>query len=586
MRNKGTFNFSGNLEVKKDAPLEAGSIVPTYADLTKAETWTDEEGSVWVYKGKNVTCEDRPGKLYQLTSTDYTKTSNWVEIGGGGTGGGIVEAPEDGKLYGRQNATWSEINDLILLPSMIITISQHSSSEEILEVFGGLESFKALMIKIASSNKPLAIADSNQSSSTSAFVIYHTCTYVESTSKITIEVMYQLGTAVYDMVIRYENETASATVNSFLYQTNKDLEVYYFEPGISQGKISQEEYTALQNAITKKKVIMTYVGMADLSTTGSRIPVAAYTIDNEISLNFVIDQDSAYPLWVYIHINGSTRDITVTKSVIKQDVYTFIPTISDGKVKQSDFDNLLAAINDHKIIMIDYGLGELQNTGYYIPAMAWYDSSNIIISYNIDIFRYFIGIQSDLLISADGTRIADEDWVLLKNNTDEYTPTNKYNPATKKYVDDSSFGSTIEISDAALLTTNVNLSDTAASNWVISIFGNEQGFRDVVNDIVSNRTRYWFNVTGVNTNIIEMSSVNAYKSQNGTIYELHFIITYYIADTQITKRISIIQTNNSYHVKINDLMQSNNLTTATKISATDYAALDPKDANTMYAVTE
>ena len=33
-------------------------------------------------------------------------------------------------------------------------------------------------------------------------------------------------------------------------------------------------------------------------------------------------------------------------------------------------------------------------------------------------------------------------------------------------------------------------------------------------------------------------------------------------------------------------MQSNNLTTATKISATDYAALDPKDASTMYAVTE
>lgn len=586
MRNKGTFNFSGNLEVKKDAPLEAGSIVPTYADLTKAETWTDEEGSVWVYKGKNVTCEDRPGKLYQLTSTDYTKTSNWVEIGDGGTGGGIAEAPKDGKLYGRQNATWSEINDLILLPSMIITISQHSSSEEILEVFGGLESFKALMIKIASSNKPLAIADSNQSSSTSAFVIYHTCTYVESTSKITIEVMYQLGTAVYDMVIRYENETASATVNSFLYQTNKDLEVYYFEPGISQGKISQEEYTALQNAITNKKVIMTYVGMADLSATGSRIPVAAYAIDNEISLNFVIDQDSAYPLWVYIQINGSTRDITVTKSVIKQDVYTFIPTISDGKVKQSDFDNLLAAINDHKIIMIDCGLGELQNTGYYTPAMALYDSSNIIISYNIDMLSYFVGIQSDLLIIVDRTRIADEDQVLLKDNTDKYTPTNDYSPATKKYVDDSSFGSTIEISDASLLTTNANLSDTTASNWIISIFGNEQSFRDVVSDIISNRTRYWFNVTGVNNNVIEMSSINVYKSQDGTIYELRFIITYYTADTQITKRISIIQTNKSYHVKINDLMQSNNLTTATKISATDYAVLDPKDANTMYAVTE
>lgn len=278
--------------------------------------------------------------------------------------------------------------------------------------------------------------------------------------------------------------------------------------------------------------------------------------------------------------------ITVETGVNTEDVYTFIPTISDGKVKQSDFDNLLAAINDHKIIMIDYGLGELQSTGYYIPAMAWYDNSNIIISYNIDVFKYFIGIQSDLLISADSTRIANEDEVLLKNNTDEYTPTNKYNPATKKYVDDLSSGSTIEISDASLLTTNANLSDTAASNWIISIFGNEQSFRNVVSDIISNRTRYWFNVTGVNANVIEMSSVNVYKSQNGTIYELHFIITYYIADTQITKRISIIQTSDSYHVKINDIMQSNNLTTATKISATDYAALSPKDANTMYAVTE
>jgi hypothetical protein len=63
---------------------------------------------------------------------------------------------------------------------------------------------------------------------------------------------------------------------------------------------------------------MTYVGMADLTTTGSRIPVAAYTIDNEISLNFVIDQDSAYPLWVYIRIDGSTKNITVTKRVMGQ----------------------------------------------------------------------------------------------------------------------------------------------------------------------------------------------------------------------------------------------------------------------------
>lgn len=467
MRNKGTFNFSGNLEVKKDAPLEAGSIVPTYADLTKAETWTDEEGSVWVYKGKNVTCEDRPGKLYQLTSTDYTKTSNWVEIGGGGTGGGIVEAPEDGKLYGRQNATWSEINDYIVIPEGIMFLENTSTSDEILDAFGGLDQFIELTNEIASNNKPLILATNSAGTSQSIVFIFAMCSTNSSSLDRTLNLYSQAGSDLNSILIRYENGQASFTKIIKGLQTTP--EVYYFSPTIQSNKVTQDDYTKLQQAITDGKIITVPVGIADLTTTGSRIPVAAYAIDNEISLNFVIDQDSAYPLWVYIRINGSTRDITVTKSVIK---------------------------------------------------------------------------------------------------------------------DDLSSGSTIEISDASLLTTNANLSDTTASNWIISIFGNEQSFRNVVSDIISNRTRYWFNVTGVNANVIEMSSVNAYKSQNGTIYELHFIITYYTADTQITKRISIIQTNNSYHVKINDLMQSNNLTTATKISATDYAALDPKDANTMYAVTE
>lgn len=82
MRDRGTFNFSGNLEVKKDAPLEARSLVGSYADLTKPETWTDEEGGVWIYDGMNVTCKDRPGKIYQLSAgADYTQKDSWILIG-------------------------------------------------------------------------------------------------------------------------------------------------------------------------------------------------------------------------------------------------------------------------------------------------------------------------------------------------------------------------------------------------------------------------------------------------------------------------------------------------------------------------
>lgn len=82
MRDRGTFNFSGNLEVKKDAPLEARSLVNSYADLVKPETWTDEQGGIWKYDCMLVSCKDRPGKVYQLSpGADYTKESNWILIG-------------------------------------------------------------------------------------------------------------------------------------------------------------------------------------------------------------------------------------------------------------------------------------------------------------------------------------------------------------------------------------------------------------------------------------------------------------------------------------------------------------------------
>ena len=74
MRDRGTFNFSGNLEVKKDAPLEARSLVNSYTDLVKPETWTDEQGGIWKYDCMLVSCKDRPGKVYQLSpGADYTK---------------------------------------------------------------------------------------------------------------------------------------------------------------------------------------------------------------------------------------------------------------------------------------------------------------------------------------------------------------------------------------------------------------------------------------------------------------------------------------------------------------------------------
>lgn len=154
MRNKGTFNFSGNLEVKKDAPLEARSLVNSYADLTKPETWTDEEGGVWTYSFMNVTCKDRPGKIYQLIGEDYTEESNWKEIGSS-SGGGIEDAPADNKIYGRKNKDWVKVpenSNVIILPKEILDLTGSSSSEEILAAFGGIDKYKDLLEKLSTNN--------------------------------------------------------------------------------------------------------------------------------------------------------------------------------------------------------------------------------------------------------------------------------------------------------------------------------------------------------------------------------------------------------------------------------------------------
>ena len=465
MRNKGTFNFSGNLEVKKDAPLEAGSIVPTYADLTKAETWTDEEGSVWVYKGKNVTCEDRPGKLYQLTSTDYTKTSNWVEIGGGGTGGGIAEAPEDGKLYGRQNATWSEINDYIMIPEGIMFLENTSTSDEILDAFGGLDQFIELTNEIASNNKPLILAANSAGTSQSIVFIFAMCSTNSSSLNRTLNLYSQVGSDLNSILIRYENGQASFTKIIKGLQTTP--EVYYFSPTIQSNKVTQDDYTKLQQAITDGKIITVPVGIADLTTTGSRIPVAAYAIDNEISLNFVIDQDSAYPLWVYIHINGSTRDITVTKRIMGQ-------------------------------------------------------TSKAISG----------------LVPVDG---------------------------------------------------NIEIAGAQAMDFVNSMFGSFNNYKNVVMDIIQNHSQYHMTLSEDTLGTyFQLSNVVAYHdSSSANMYLLMFTISLPAENFTVNVHSFYINVDGTGgYVKVNSLIKSNNLTTATKISATDYAALDPKDASTMYAVTK
>lgn len=83
-RERGTFNFSASLEVKKQGALDSRLVIQTYAELTQAATWADTDSKIWLYDGMIVSVvKDSTGKngVYMLTSKDnYNQTSSWTRI--------------------------------------------------------------------------------------------------------------------------------------------------------------------------------------------------------------------------------------------------------------------------------------------------------------------------------------------------------------------------------------------------------------------------------------------------------------------------------------------------------------------------
>lgn len=191
----------------------------------------------------------------------------------------------------------------------------------------------------------------------------------------------------------------------------------------------------------------------------------------------------------------------------------------------------------------------------------------------------------------------DKDWVevpeksdvLTKDNETEYTPTQPYHPATKKYVDNIGYGKVINADSGAisndLIGKGLNLTGVDAEERVNRYFGSLSNFRSVVQDIIENHTRYFIH----NSNDCrELGCLNTWKNMGNTEHELHFILTGFGDGNLHTKRYSIRITENTDDARfiIVNIINSDNLTTLTKKSTEEYAAITNKDANTVYCVTD
>lgn len=89
-RTQGIFNFSANLEVKKNAPLDARVVVANKSDLYLDATWQDSDGKAWLYDGIVVTVTSTH-EMYMLTGYDpvsaatvYKTETNWKRVDAGG----------------------------------------------------------------------------------------------------------------------------------------------------------------------------------------------------------------------------------------------------------------------------------------------------------------------------------------------------------------------------------------------------------------------------------------------------------------------------------------------------------------------
>ena len=83
-RERGTFNFSASLEVKKQAPLDARQTYIDYSELIQEATWKDSDNKVWLFKGLTVPVNyNGEHALFMLTNPDnYTSTSSWIRVDG------------------------------------------------------------------------------------------------------------------------------------------------------------------------------------------------------------------------------------------------------------------------------------------------------------------------------------------------------------------------------------------------------------------------------------------------------------------------------------------------------------------------
>lgn len=178
--------------------------------------------------------------------------------------------------------------------------------------------------------------------------------------------------------------------------------------------------------------------------------------------------------------------------------------------------------------------------------------------------------------------------VLTKTNSESFTPTSDYQPATKKYADNINYGKVINVSVGTYLVTNKNEKDREAIDLINAIFGSVDNLKEIIQDIIANHTKYYFHSYNSKDNCIELSSIYSFHNPETEEYNLQCNISYYTNNGPVSKRMGfkLMPNDEDCAASIEDILTSDNLQRVVKRTKTKYDSIGTKDNSTMYAVIE
>lgn len=394
-------------------------------------------------------------------------------------------------------------------------------------------------------------------------------------------------------------------------------EVYTFAPALSTGKVTQEEYNGLKTAVEAGKIIV----FKQESVSGGYVMNISTSMEDAIRLMYVAgDAFTLFTITPDLNIATDTQHCILRNNTEEYEVsgdynpahkkyvdeavvansYKVLP-IEVLEITQGMASDDIFAKFGGKSAYLDFvkntptnSIIRVEGGALCVASMISYTNDN---TSTLDIQTLGLNASQYIRVTVSGGTASaltakyifvNESDVLKKNNTTAYTPTQHYHPATKAYADNIGYGRTITTTADKFLNT-ANLSGVDAEQRVIDIFGTLDNFKKVVANILANHVRYYFHFGDNPNNVcVELGCVTAWRANNKSSHELHFIITYYNENNLYTNRISIVVNNDiaASKVIIASLVNSDNVATLTKKTSTEYSNINPKADNTAYLVTD